>query len=483
MEGCLEPIRVRTTFTDDVRVFGDAVRFLLEQNDTDSLSVLASRLTPFRIDFKETLVGDALSFQPVLVFENEFNAWGDDAQNVTASSFSSSIPPNTLYNGPTIQSMDSSLMPLEGFVDNDILTERADACPACPGGAAMNRAFGSEFTHNDGLDDGLELVLDNNLVGTGDLNCQVCMRSRSEDICHVFNDAAMLGHMDDSDQENEESAGRYHQLGCSTPVGQGQQLSVQARNTSVPHVTSAVTEFHRLFGGNTTQANPASRGNDLDGNLKQVEKDCHQFLQTNLPRWVQNGVWHNHWSRSDDDNRSDSFENLQKVYSCFCQLDIRMEDDAIRSRMMMVLLHLEFERIHHDWKSGKIEGNISAVIDSILEKAHPEWHSADLKQKAEFRARFHNRKRHGKRWWILVDALGPSILLLCSPRFAGTMKNTTVTAPMIQALPAAIQKAGSKVTEVLNVVNPMAKSLFYDQGYENYAVDEILGQLKALETI
>lgn len=164
-----------------------------------------------------------------------------------------------------------------------------------------------------------------------------------------------------------------------------------------------------------------------------LRPDYHEFLRTHLPRWVRDGLWRNDLSqRGDGDGRrSDGFENLQRVYSCFCQLDARIKGDAIRSRMVMALLHLEFENMYQDWKSGRVElaepvtsmgrGNISAVIDTILEKAHPEWLFADAKQKAEFRAQFHNRKRHGKRWWMLMDALGPSVMILCSSRFAGAM--------------------------------------------------------------
>lgn len=59
----------------DIRLLGDAVKLLLDENDASSLSVLVSRLAPFRIDWKETSVGGTLSLQPALVFEHGLNAW------------------------------------------------------------------------------------------------------------------------------------------------------------------------------------------------------------------------------------------------------------------------------------------------------------------------------------------------------------------------------------------------------------------------
>ncbi|KAG6287020.1 hypothetical protein E4U46_004407 [Claviceps purpurea] len=52
---------------------------------------------------------------------------------------------------------------------------------------------------------------------------------------------------------------------------------------------------------------------------------------------------------------------------------------------------------------------------------------------------------------------------------------------MIRELPAAIHDSAPRVTQVLNVMNPIAKSLFYDRGYENFAVDKVLAQLSALD--
>lgn len=163
-----------------------------------------------------------------------------------------------------------------------------------------------------------------------------------------------------------------------------------------------------------------------------VRSDFVQFLEMNLSRWCQHGLWgrERYLSRM---VRVDKYEKLQTAYSYICQLDARMKDDAIRSRMAMVFLHLEFEKTCREWRSnhpaeaktktmmGRGRGKISSMIDRILENTHPSWRFADARGKAEMRANFHNQKRYGKRWWTLVNALGYGVLLLCSPRLVGMM--------------------------------------------------------------
>ncbi|KAG6214738.1 hypothetical protein E4U50_008357 [Claviceps purpurea] len=434
-------------------------------------------------------------------------------------------------------SMDFSVMPLQRFADNTSLSQRADTCPSNRGFLEENRSFGADNAHNGGLNDEMNLFSDSNSVIAGSLGSEAFSQdasslevenpqeinqqhqSRSSPTCYALNDFSMLDHRIHSHQPTQEQTWQPQSFGNSDSLVQLHQFSIQSGNTPILNLTpTPATEYHRPLVRENTHGSPDSSRSDVDGDSTKAKNektrrtlsdmtstckvtsmvqtclrpDYRQFLQANLPRWVRNGLWHNNWSNSGDNGtRSDRFANLQRVYSCFCQLDVRMKDDSIRSRMVMVLLHLEFEKMYHDWKCGKVEllepmtsmgrGNISAVIDQILEKTHPEWSLAEPKQKAEFRAKFHNRKRHGKRWWMLMDTLGPSVLLLCSSRFAGAMKNTTVTASMIRELPAAIHDSAPRVTQVLNVMNPIAKSLFYDRGYENFAVDKVLAQLSALD--
>ncbi|PHH92635.1 hypothetical protein CDD83_6405 [Cordyceps sp. RAO-2017] len=219
-----------------------------------------------------------------------------------------------------------------------------------------------------------------------------------------------------------------------------------------------------------------------------IRTDYVQFLEVNLPRWHRDGLWHQTWP-SDPTIAQGEYEKLQKAYSCVCRIDMRMGDDPIRSRMAMISLHLEYEKNYRKWKardSGKHmattgvgRGNASSLIDNILENTHREWDTTDTAGKAELRAKFHDRKRYGKRWWLLANALGPSILVLCSSRFAGMVRNTTVTATMIKAIAQAIQ-ADAESMSVLDLVRPVAETLFHNHDYQRHDPQQLLRRVRGL---
>lgn len=165
-----------------------------------------------------------------------------------------------------------------------------------------------------------------------------------------------------------------------------------------------------------------------------IRTDYIHFLEMNLPHWNREGLWRQTWPP----NRMASlkgYEKLQNAYSCVCRLDMRIGDDPIRSRIAMIFLHLEYEKSYCGWKIQNSRrpriatrvgrGNASSMIDNILANTHPEWRTSDARGKAELRANFHDRKRYGKRWLILVNALGPAILVLSSSKFAGMMYGCT----------------------------------------------------------
>ncbi|OAQ96768.1 hypothetical protein LLEC1_00643 [Akanthomyces lecanii] len=152
-----------------------------------------------------------------------------------------------------------------------------------------------------------------------------------------------------------------------------------------------------------------------------------QFLETNLARWCRNGLWRNS-SPLNMTNGLSGYEKLQRAYSFVCRLDTRMSEDAIRSRMAMVTLHLEYE---NTWKPKQSKpkgaatsvgrGHTSSIIDRILESVHKNWADCELHERTALRTKFHEWKRFGKRWWTLASVLGPSIMLLASARLAGMM--------------------------------------------------------------
>lgn len=153
-----------------------------------------------------------------------------------------------------------------------------------------------------------------------------------------------------------------------------------------------------------------------------------QFLEANLVRWCRHGLWHNSSLLNMTASLS-GYEKLQRAYSFVYRLDTRMSEDAIRSRMAMVTLHLEYENAFLKWNTKRCRpnrpstsvgrGHTSSIIDNILESVHVGWRCCQPREKAALRTKFHEWKRFGKRWWLLASILGPSIMLLASARFAG----------------------------------------------------------------
>ncbi|KAG9234587.1 hypothetical protein BJ875DRAFT_441143 [Amylocarpus encephaloides] len=171
-----------------------------------------------------------------------------------------------------------------------------------------------------------------------------------------------------------------------------------------------------------------------------LRTDYLEYLEAELPRWAQGGLWdHEQVNNSQLMSADPEYYKLQIAYSEVCQLNRWMEDDVIRSRMALIRLHLEYVRICEIWRKcqgkGRIgRGDTTCIIDHILEKAHHDWPKLSKTQCSTLRARFHERKRYGKRWAVLSDELGKSVLFLCSQKVAAMVCNTTVTFKMLSTL-------------------------------------------------
>lgn len=155
-----------------------------------------------------------------------------------------------------------------------------------------------------------------------------------------------------------------------------------------------------------------------------LRADYLEYLEAELPRWAKGGLWDH---GSGNNNRlvtADSdYYDLQIAYSDVCQLHTWIEDDVIRSRMALIRLHLEYLRACEGWQKRRVKGRIgrgdaTCIIDHILQKAHHDWPTLSKAQCSTLRTRFHERKRYGKRWAVLADELGKSILFLCAPKVA-----------------------------------------------------------------
>ena len=172
------------------------------------------------------------------------------------------------------------------------------------------------------------------------------------------------------------------------------------------------------------EENPA--GNENSGvkaaSQNILRADYFQFLVTALPRWKSHAFWTDLQSLKSTVGAS-AFSELALAYSSVCQLEIRMTDDAIRNRMALIRLHLEYTKAYERQSQiGQVKtigrGGASVIIDTILASIHNEWRTFDHKRKSDLRVRFHDRKRYGKRWLLLSDTLGPSILFVCSSKMA-----------------------------------------------------------------
>ena len=195
-----------------------------------------------------------------------------------------------------------------------------------------------------------------------------------------------------------------------------------ASNSSLPANQQI---FPDLVGSLENQISPKKTEMSVRSAARSVLRtDYQEYLEAELPRWAKGGLW-DHEPRSDSQpvTADPDYYELQVAYSDVCQLHTWMGDDMIRSRMALIRLHLEYQRTCESWQARRGKGRIgrgdaTCIIDHILQKTHHDWPNLSKTQCSTLRARFHERKRYGKRWAVLADGLGKSILFLCSPKVA-----------------------------------------------------------------
>ena len=174
-------------------------------------------------------------------------------------------------------------------------------------------------------------------------------------------------------------------------------------------------------------------------------EDFYSLLESELPRWTRKGLWHETSHKFTELSSltttvaaekgtppppPSSYSKLERAYLAVCQLNSRMGDDAVRNRIALIQLHLEYTEMHqgqrHSSANHRIgstvgRGHASHAIDRILRNIHEGWKTLDARRRAELRAKFHDRKKYGKRWSQLANALGPGILLICSAKLASAV--------------------------------------------------------------
>lgn len=165
-------------------------------------------------------------------------------------------------------------------------------------------------------------------------------------------------------------------------------------------------------------------------------EDFYSFLDSKVPCWIRQGIWNEHENEvqkpaePDPASSVSPYFKLEQAYRTVCQISSRMGDDLVRDRVGLIRLHLEFMETHrvrrHRSSSKRTtstvgRGDATHVIDRILENIHEGWTTLSQARRAELRAKFHERKKYGKRWSQLANALGPGLLLICSTKLASAV--------------------------------------------------------------
>ena len=248
-----------------------------------------------------------------------------------------------------------------------------------------------------------------------------------------------LGHVDEFLWANDSM--------CMTPVSRsGRQIDTLS--------TAAAWRVKDLTYRNTPSGRPRKRKRSsissqdaselLVRSLSQniLYEDFYSLLESELPRWTREGLCHETSQKPSDPTHSTTstttntlplptlYSKLERAYLAVCQLNARMGDDMVRNRIALIQLYREYTEIQQGQRqispSNRIESTVgrgyaSQAIDRILENIHEGWATLNQRRRAELRAKFHDRKKYGKRWSQLSNALGPGILLICSTKLASAV--------------------------------------------------------------
>ncbi|KFG83680.1 hypothetical protein MANI_028488 [Metarhizium anisopliae] len=473
------PAPTSTPTLDSIAHFVNAVKLFLDESDIISIDTLASRMSPFRIDFQQGPMEDPGSIRPVLVLENEPPSQPELLGSTHLWNTTNDMMESRIRHRDTpCQQRSCSL------IVNEYSSYHASSLDLTNGNEVATEGIATESGYDSGSGQDTELANSDDSVSSSANTMQTSIGSSP---CRTPIQKIRTEVVHDAAQEVA-----LRRAMCSTA-----SLPQPAPNAEspAPRNVDSVNET-----GQTIQRDADnSIQNAATPRLVTVAKACVrsdfvQFLEMNLSRWCQHGLWGRE-RYSGGTVRVDKYEKLQTAYSYICQLDARMKDDAIRSRMAMVFLHLEFEKTCRECRSshpgeaktktimGRGRGKISSMIDGILENTHPSWRFADAREKGEMRTNFHNQKRYGKRWWTLVNTLGCGILLLCSSSLVGMIRNTTVTATTLAAIARVIQVVHSDLMSILHLANPIAEKLFQNHGYQDYDTKQLLEKLRAFGSI
>ncbi|KAH8691590.1 hypothetical protein BGW36DRAFT_465307 [Talaromyces proteolyticus] len=256
-----------------------------------------------------------------------------------------------------------------------------------------------------------------------------------------------------------------------------------ARSCEVDDQFSTAHDSHSL------EASERSRSNIQAISANCIREDFLEILEVNLSYWKENGLWGQ--QNLPNPLEGSGHENLKIVYLCLCQLDRSIQTDPIRERVALVILYLQFQNTVNNWKMhdsleerpgrkqlGIGQGKLTRMIDSVLRNSHPDWDQYNDKRKTYLRARFHNRKRYGKRWSILTEELGPAILFLCSPILANTVRDTSVTLTELKIISSTIHEDNRNKMNLLEPMQLIADDLLHGRACTNHDVHRVMLELR-----
>ncbi|KAJ5201487.1 uncharacterized protein N7498_006150 [Penicillium cinerascens] len=249
----------------------------------------------------------------------------------------------------------------------------------------------------------------------------------------------------------------------------------------------APTQLRSLFGPGTKYNLPDKILHEiLEISENFIRPDLVEFLEESLPRWKTAGLWLQEQIPAPSTEGSGR-TRLLNAYSCIFKLENRIRDDQILNRVAVATLYTTYEQAYLEWRhagsqqcKGQGRGDASTVIDGILVELHPDWHLGDRKR--HLRSRFHDKKRFGKRWLMLIRLLGESILISCSTQIASAVHTTVFTTGMLEALAYCIERTDPKHLCVLGILNSTAASLLRGGRCDDIDPDQILAEIRSSYT-
>ncbi|KAH8799370.1 hypothetical protein F5884DRAFT_869271 [Xylogone sp. PMI_703] len=487
--------------------FVDALKVFIEESDVANIELLATRLAPYRVEVAQVDSSSGEHFRPKLVLEKStfLSDYVLDA-NRTPRPPPTSVPKESTFNCPPcpLQNVLPTVHPEVSEATAVEFGPPKQGSSNCPNQTASEPGIVLDYGYDSHL-----ISMGQNMSHFKDGRRALYSASESSemqvDLCQPtpldLNVQTNLGQellTDISYSPATESLGTFSNivgeleaLPVETIRGNDEAVwSLESMEESFPtgrlsHVSSPL--WHR---GTPEATQPSPMGNTSAGPIMvsdYIRSDCASFLETHLPRWTKNGLWH-HAEILNPIGNTVGIEKMKDAYSCICQLELEMEDDPIRTRVALVLLHQGYETALQGCKLKKYRnhtilpavgrGDATTMIDDMLKSIHNNWDEFTAEVKAKMRANFHNKKRFGKRWSILVNVLGPGILFCCSLDLARKVTTTTITTKQLETISVVANTCNGSIVKVLDLINPVAECLLRDEGYNDYDLTQVLTSIR-----